>query len=204
MKRKSQHIKSGRLRMAELERKRKNKKRPRRAAHPFYKTKAWKRKTEQVLDRSGGVCEYCWKYRANQAHHRTYRGWAGAEHTLDLMAVCNDCHRSFHPDKNARKEKWMNPHSDPIPGSPADRRDSAFTEKNEMPGHWRYFTTEDMVEAHMNFMAEQYIKKESLKRKRAAWEKETEKLFAINRAVTQIKALIENMGGKSECCSQGS
>lgn len=58
----------------------------------------WQEKRRKVLGRCKGICEGCGKRPAHHIHHLTYDR-VGDEMLFDLVAVCLDCHRRIHPDK---------------------------------------------------------------------------------------------------------
>jgi hypothetical protein len=60
-------------------------------------TPTWKAKRASVMERAGGICEGCRRNRATQVHHTTY-AHVGDELLFELVAVCDSCHRTLHPD----------------------------------------------------------------------------------------------------------
>lgn len=46
-----------------------------------------------VPGRSGGVCEYCTRRRAQDMHHRKSRGVGGRWHPANVLHLCRVCHR---------------------------------------------------------------------------------------------------------------
>ena len=61
----------------------------------YYQTKKWLAKRNAIMERAGGICEYCLLRPAYQVHHRTYARFK-REDKSDLMAVCPLCHRYIH------------------------------------------------------------------------------------------------------------
>jgi len=60
---------------------------------------------EEVVERSGGVCEGCGSRRPLELHHATYELWShkgpegwifGQEAASDLLALCRECHQEAH------------------------------------------------------------------------------------------------------------
>src|SRR5262245_6720502 len=66
----------------------------------------WQDTRSRILQRAGGCCELCGRPTAVcgplQVHHWTYK-WLGCENDEDLVAVCDDCHCTFHPKRVAVK-----------------------------------------------------------------------------------------------------
>jgi 5-methylcytosine-specific restriction endonuclease McrA len=65
----------------------------------YYASKEWDRKRRARLRLNqimvGGKCEMCLDGIATQCHHRIYTRF-GNEWLLDLIACCEECHRSQH------------------------------------------------------------------------------------------------------------
>lgn len=62
----------------------------------------WEAIRRKVLDRARGVCEGCGERKERfHVHHKTYQR-TGYEMLFDLVALCIDCHRIMHPDKDIR------------------------------------------------------------------------------------------------------
>lgn len=59
----------------------------------------WRDIRGRVMERAQGICEGCRRGRAAQVHHLTYLH-LGDEFLWELVAVCLDCHKRAHPDKN--------------------------------------------------------------------------------------------------------
>ena len=64
----------------------------------------WREKREGILERNGWACEWCMEVNATQIHHLTYRRF-GRESSLDLLALCADCHRKA-DDARHRFTDW--------------------------------------------------------------------------------------------------
>lgn len=64
-------------------------------------TPAWRAKRKAVMERAGSLCEGCRKRQATQVHHTTY-DHVGDELLFELVAVCDSCHHTLHPDMDER------------------------------------------------------------------------------------------------------
>jgi len=62
-------------------------------------TPGWRSKRDRVLQRAHGLCEGCGAKRAVYAHHLTYERVFN-EMLFDLVALCDECHQTIHPDKD--------------------------------------------------------------------------------------------------------
>lgn len=66
----------------------------------YYQTSEWKYRRQKRLEYNklyfGGKCERCRKNDAVVVHHRSYKVLGGMEHTFDLEALCEDCHKLLH------------------------------------------------------------------------------------------------------------
>lgn len=58
-------------------------------------TPEWHARAEACKARAGYRCQLCYADGELHAHHRTYER-LGAEHPMDLTALCGDCHAKFH------------------------------------------------------------------------------------------------------------
>lgn len=67
----------------------------------FLKTPYWKAIASDVRQRSGYKCVICSAEKPLQAHHNTYknRGYELQCRTTDLIALCSDCHSTFHKER---------------------------------------------------------------------------------------------------------
>ncbi len=60
----------------------------------YLKSKEWKSKRQEVMDRDGGRCVACGGV-AQQVHHLDYER-VGDEDLTDLVSVCDGCHKASH------------------------------------------------------------------------------------------------------------
>lgn len=51
---------------------------------------------QEVMVRSGGVCELCLSSNATEVHHRVYPAWGTFDHPDGLVAICHTCHSKAH------------------------------------------------------------------------------------------------------------
>ena len=67
----------------------------------YYPSPEWQYRRIKRLEYNqkyfGGKCERCRKSDATCVHHRSYKVLDGMEHTFDLEALCEDCHKMLHP-----------------------------------------------------------------------------------------------------------
>ena len=67
----------------------------------YYPSPEWQYRRIKRLEYNkkyfGGKCERCRKNDATLVHHRSYAVLDGMEHTFDLEALCEDCHKMLHP-----------------------------------------------------------------------------------------------------------
>jgi 5-methylcytosine-specific restriction endonuclease McrA len=72
----------------------------------YIKSKKWRKRRIQILKRDGFKCRLC-NADANdtllQVHHSTYDR-LGNEDDLDLITLCEECHKMFHDYKNKKKK----------------------------------------------------------------------------------------------------
>jgi hypothetical protein len=61
----------------------------------YLNSSEWKKKRQAVLERSGGICERCRKFRVDEVHHLTY-AHVFNEPLEDLQGVCKPCHAFLH------------------------------------------------------------------------------------------------------------
>ena len=57
----------------------------------YIQSEEWRRRRAPVLQRSGGICEFCQNAPAVHVHHLHYQT-LGNERTCDLVACCGACH----------------------------------------------------------------------------------------------------------------
>jgi hypothetical protein len=55
----------------------------------------WKNKRDQVLKRDKNICQKCLIKTADDVHHLTYEN-LGNENLIDLISICNSCHKEIH------------------------------------------------------------------------------------------------------------
>lgn len=79
-------------------------KRTRRERYKIYlSSKCWRGFRKTIMERAEGLCEKCFLVPPVHAHHLTYER-IGRERSADLMALCKECHYSFH--KRWRRKKY--------------------------------------------------------------------------------------------------
>ena len=64
----------------------------------YLRSPEWKAKRARVLQRAAGQCEGCLSAKATQVHHLSYIHIYD-EFLWELVAICDDCHRRAHPEK---------------------------------------------------------------------------------------------------------
>jgi 5-methylcytosine-specific restriction endonuclease McrA len=69
----------------------------------YLESEEWRLKSRETIAAAGGICTYCNKAPAVQAHHITYDR-VGEELPEDLRAICLDCHREQHPSHKISEE----------------------------------------------------------------------------------------------------
>jgi 5-methylcytosine-specific restriction enzyme A len=80
----------------------------------FYKSKAWEKCRETIMERDNYLCQKCLKRKkitpADMVHHikelKDYPELALNED--NLISLCNPCHNEEHPDKGKKKPKKRN------------------------------------------------------------------------------------------------
>ena len=74
----------------------------------YYQSDAWQYRRSKRLEYNkkyfGGKCERCRKNDATCVHHRSYAVLGGMEHTFDLEALCEDCHKMLHPHMRSEND----------------------------------------------------------------------------------------------------
>lgn len=60
---------------------------------------------EKVRRRSSGVCEWCGRRQAVEAHHVAYCRWGEIDTELNLLDVCRPCHCNLHRCKSCGEVK---------------------------------------------------------------------------------------------------
>lgn len=69
----------------------------------YLQTDKWKSKREKVLYRAQGLCEGCRDNPAEEVHHLNYEN-VGDEFLFQLVALCSECHKRYHEEKDARNQ----------------------------------------------------------------------------------------------------
>jgi 5-methylcytosine-specific restriction endonuclease McrA len=87
---------------------------PREDYAKYRKSYHWKIVRDRVLARCNGICEGCHGRTAANVHHLTYER-LGNEDMGDLLALCRQCHESFHNMTTDGKPPWdhLPPHLQP-------------------------------------------------------------------------------------------
>lgn len=70
----------------------------------YMKTESWAKRRDAFLASHGGACELCGSKEKVQAHHNNYL-CVGNEKSIDLIALCWECHSSFHKRVKAKSLK---------------------------------------------------------------------------------------------------
>jgi 5-methylcytosine-specific restriction endonuclease McrA len=84
-------------------------KRARRERYKIYlSSKCWRGFRKKIMERANGLCEKCFLVPPVHVHHLTYER-IGRERKSDLMALCKECHYSFHKKWNWRQFKVDGP-----------------------------------------------------------------------------------------------
>ena len=58
----------------------------------YYASREWALRKNAIRSRCDGLCEHCFSHPMQQTHHLTYERF-GREHLVDLMGVCEQCHK---------------------------------------------------------------------------------------------------------------
>lgn len=66
--------------------------------HEYLSTDMWNNKRQNILERDNNTCQICGKM-AECVHHLTYAN-VYHEYNFELISLCNDCHKTYHQDKN--------------------------------------------------------------------------------------------------------
>jgi hypothetical protein len=61
----------------------------------YLQTPEWRQRADAVKERFGWRCALCNSDKNLEAHHRTYQR-VGTELPDDLIALCADCHGTYH------------------------------------------------------------------------------------------------------------
>ncbi|MDO8980306.1 MAG: hypothetical protein Q7V17_13840 [Afipia sp.] len=77
----------------------------------YLRSPEWAKRREKVLERAKGICEGCRDRKATQVHHLTY-DHIYEELLFELVAVCDDCHRRIHRDKQDEQSNPQDEHPD--------------------------------------------------------------------------------------------
>lgn len=93
-------------------------------AKPFYNSAKWQSVRRSVLQRSGGLCERCYKkglvVAADVVHHKvvlTPGNISDPKITLDpekLEALCSDCHAAVHAELEKNRRYAVNSNGEVI------------------------------------------------------------------------------------------
>ena len=70
----------------------------------FLQTGFWKKLRTKVFVRSEGLCEVCHNERAWQVHHMFYPSKREETSLNDLVAVCEECHKTIHETHGVKKD----------------------------------------------------------------------------------------------------
>ena len=80
-------------------------------ARTFYKSAAWQKCRQIVLERDNFLCQKCLKNKrvtpADMVHHivELLDDWDKALDMNNLESLCNSCHNKEHPDRGMRRTK---------------------------------------------------------------------------------------------------
>lgn len=59
-------------------------------------TREWLKVRKFVLSRDGHCCRACGSSHGLEVHHVVFRSLGGRDEASNLVALCDDCHRSVH------------------------------------------------------------------------------------------------------------
>ena len=69
----------------------------------YLRSAEWRRLRQEVILRSGGICEGCRKAQPDEIHHISYKH-VGGELLFELVALCESCHARCHEGHEASPE----------------------------------------------------------------------------------------------------
>ena len=61
----------------------------------YLKSTDWKERRKELMEEANNVCSLCGAI-ATQLHHINYDNLGEEELEVDVIAVCNDCHKEIH------------------------------------------------------------------------------------------------------------
>lgn len=70
----------------------------------YIRSKQWKDKRQQVLERDKFQCRFCESTERLEIHHRHYRNF-GNEELFDLVTVCKVCHDALTNEQHKHKNR---------------------------------------------------------------------------------------------------
>lgn len=66
--------------------------------HEYLSSDVWNNRRKNILERDDNTCQICGKM-AECVHHLTYVN-VQHEYNFELVSLCNECHKIYHPNKN--------------------------------------------------------------------------------------------------------
>ena len=66
----------------------------------------WRESRKMLMEESGWMCDVCGD-KAVQLHHLIYDNLGAEELDVDVVALCNECHKEIH-----NKEEWGDDYGD--------------------------------------------------------------------------------------------
>jgi len=69
------------------------------AYHEYLSSDAWQNTRKNILARDENTCQICGS-KARDVHHLTYVN-VGHEYYFELVSLCGDCHKTYHPTRES-------------------------------------------------------------------------------------------------------
>jgi len=61
----------------------------------YLRSESWKERRKELLEEANHICEKCGE-KATQIHHLDYKNLGEEMLGVDVIAVCNKCHKEIH------------------------------------------------------------------------------------------------------------
>ena len=65
----------------------------------YLKSDNWRERRKELMEEAGGICADCGD-KATQLHHLNYDNLGEEELDVDVIALCNACHKERHGNKD--------------------------------------------------------------------------------------------------------
>ena len=69
----------------------------------YLKSDDWRRRRKELIEEAGGLCSDC-GLKGTQLHHLNYNNLGAEELEVDVVLLCDDCHKERHNNKDGMSD----------------------------------------------------------------------------------------------------